>query len=111
MSSAVASIDIDRPVPDVFRFVAEPANEPFWHTDVVNASLEPAGPPAAGKVLHALFRTMGRTYPAIADVTAQARFAGDARRRRRSSRRCSTSPSSPSSSSRSTAATCAAGAS
>jgi uncharacterized protein YndB with AHSA1/START domain len=67
--SATASVEIDRPVPDVFAFVAEPANEPTWHTDITSGSLEPAGPPAQGKVVHLSFRTLGRQVDGVADVT------------------------------------------
>ena len=70
MISAVSSIEIERPVSVVFRFVADPTNEPTWHTDVVRARLEPAGPPGPGKTLHATFRTMGWTSQAVADVAA-----------------------------------------
>ena len=76
MIFAVSSIEIERPVSEVFRFVANLSNEPTWHTDVVRARLEPAGPPGPGKTLHATFRTMGRTSQAVADVTA---FAPDRR--------------------------------
>ena len=68
MISAVSSVEIDRAISDVFRFVADPANEPSWHTDIVRARLEPAGPPGPGKALHATFRTMGRTSDGVADV-------------------------------------------
>ena len=69
MISATASVEIDRPVPEVFAFVADPANEPSWHTDIVSGSLEPAGPPGPGKVIHLSFRTFGRRVDGLADVT------------------------------------------
>ena len=69
MISAEASVEIARPVADVFRFVADPANEPAWHTDVISGRLEPAGEPGAGKVLHGRFKAFGRTADAVADVT------------------------------------------
>lgn len=70
MISVAASVDIDRPVAEVFSFVADPANESSWHTDVVTARLEPDGPPGPGKVMHGTYRSMGRTFPGVADVTA-----------------------------------------
>ena len=69
MISALNSVEIKRPVSEVFQFVADPSNEPKWHTDIVRAALEPAGAPGPGKVLKATFRTMGRTSDAVADVS------------------------------------------
>jgi uncharacterized protein YndB with AHSA1/START domain len=68
--SATASVEIDRPVPEVFAFVADPANEPSWHTDIVSGSLEPVGPPGPGKVVHLSFRTFGQRVDGLADVAA-----------------------------------------
>lgn len=69
MISVAATVDIDRPVAEVFGFVADPANESSWHTDVVTARLEPEGPAGPGRQLHATFRSMGRTFAGVADVT------------------------------------------
>ena len=68
MISAETSIEIDRPVSEVFRFVADPTNEPLWHTDVVSGWLEPAGEPGPGKVMHGRFKAFGRTMDAVADI-------------------------------------------
>ncbi|HUH07728.1 MAG TPA: SRPBCC family protein [Egibacteraceae bacterium] len=38
MIDVTASITIDRPVDEVFAYVNEPANEPHWHTDVLEAT-------------------------------------------------------------------------
>ncbi|MGI8658125.1 MAG: SRPBCC family protein [Candidatus Limnocylindria bacterium] len=35
MIRAEHSVEIDRPIEDVFAFVADQSNEPKWHTDVV----------------------------------------------------------------------------
>ena len=41
MISAESTVDIERPLGDVFAFVSDCRNEPRWHTDVVEA--EPMG--------------------------------------------------------------------
>ena len=68
MISVESSVEIARPVEEVFAFVADVANEPKWHTDTVRGRLDPPGPPGKGKVLHATFRAMGRTFDGVADV-------------------------------------------
>jgi uncharacterized protein YndB with AHSA1/START domain len=69
MITTEATETIARPPPEVFAFVSDPSNEPKWHTDVIEARFEPEGSAAAGKVLHGVFKAMGRRT-AVADVSA-----------------------------------------
>ena len=61
------AVVINRPVEDVFAFVADQANEPMWHTDVLEVN--PARPLEPGATVTWLVRFMGsNTY--VVDVTA-----------------------------------------
>ena len=54
------SIMIDRPVEDVFAYVADVTNDPAWHTDILEARKTTDGPIGRGTVWHARFKpTMG----------------------------------------------------
>jgi len=61
------SVVIRRPVEDVFAFVADQANEPKWHTDVVD--VRPAGPIRLGSTVTQHVKFMGTTEYVI-EVTA-----------------------------------------
>jgi uncharacterized membrane protein len=45
------SITIDRPVDEVFAYVADVANDPAWHTDVVEGRKVSDGPIGIGSRL------------------------------------------------------------
>jgi len=67
MISMKHAVVINRPVGDVFAFVADQANEPKWHTDVLEVN--PARPLEPGASVTWLVRFMGtKTY--VAEVTA-----------------------------------------
>jgi len=50
------SIMIDRPVEEVFAYVADVTNDPAWHTDVLEARKVTDGPVGMGTVWHARFK-------------------------------------------------------
>jgi len=50
------SIVIDRPVEEVFGYVANVVNDPTWHTDVLEARKVSDGPIGAGTVWRARFK-------------------------------------------------------
>ena len=64
-----ATETIGRPVAEVFAFIADPKNEPAWHTDAIEVRYEPPGPAGAGKVLHGTYSAMGKRS-ATADISA-----------------------------------------
>lgn len=61
------SVLIDRPVDEVFAYVADQTNEPKWHTDVLE--VRPAGPVQLGSSLTQQIKFMG-TSEYVLDVTA-----------------------------------------
>ena len=64
--TAAHTVDIEKPVEEVFDFVADQANEPKWHTDVLQVS--PATPLSPGGTVTWLVKFMGKnTY--VSDVT------------------------------------------
>jgi uncharacterized protein YndB with AHSA1/START domain len=67
MISMLHAVVINRPVEDVFAFVADQGNEPRWHTDVLE--VHPRQPLELGASVTWLVRFMGdNTY--VVEVTA-----------------------------------------
>lgn len=63
------TVTIDRPVGEVFDFVAEPSNEPKWHFDVREVVRPKQGPISLGTTYEWVVRFLGRkTY--VGAVTA-----------------------------------------
>jgi uncharacterized protein YndB with AHSA1/START domain len=50
------SILIDRPVDDVFAYVADVTNDPAWHTDILEARKTTEDPVGMGTVWHTRFK-------------------------------------------------------
>jgi uncharacterized protein YndB with AHSA1/START domain len=50
------SIVIDRPVEEVFAYVADVTNDPAWHTDMLEARKTTEGPIAMGTAWHTRFK-------------------------------------------------------
>lgn len=50
------SITIDRPVEAVFAFVTDTANDPVWHTDILEARKTSGGPIGSGTTWHLRFK-------------------------------------------------------
>ncbi len=67
MITATHTVEIDRPVSEVFDYVSDQRNEPKWHTDVLEA--EPRAPIKLGSTVTWTVRFMGvKQY--ISEVTA-----------------------------------------
>ena len=63
------TVTIDRPVGEVFDFVAEPSNEPKWHFDVREVVRPKQGPIALGTTYEWIVRFLGmKKY--VGQVTA-----------------------------------------
>lgn len=63
------TVTIDRPVDEVFGFVAEPSNEPKWHFDVQEVVRPRQGPITLGTTFEWIVKFLGRkTY--VGEVTA-----------------------------------------
>ena len=52
MIDVTVGISINRPVEDVFRFVADTANDPKWHTDALEVRRMTDGPVGKGTTYH-----------------------------------------------------------
>jgi uncharacterized protein YndB with AHSA1/START domain len=61
------SVVIDRPVKDVFAYVADQTNEPNWHTDVL--AVRPEGPSELGSTVTWLINFIGQNQD-VSEVTA-----------------------------------------
>ena len=60
MVETTHSITIERPVDQVFDYVTDTANDPAWHTDVLEARKKTEGPIGVGTVWSSRFKpTMG----------------------------------------------------
>jgi polyketide cyclase/dehydrase/lipid transport protein len=60
MITASSSVEIDRPVSEVYAFVSDCRNEPKWHTDAIEAGLLGEGPLAVGAKQRWLIKFMGK---------------------------------------------------
>ena len=52
------SIVIERPIEEVFAYVAEVTNDPAWHTDILEARKTTEGPVGKGTVWHTQFKPL-----------------------------------------------------
>lgn len=64
------SLEIKRPVADVFSFITDPVNEPKWQEGVVSAGLTSAGPLGVGSEASETRKFMGRDMVSKLKVTA-----------------------------------------
>lgn len=55
-----ASVVIDKAVEDVYEFVANPANDPRWHTDIIDVRMPPGAEVEVGTVFTVVVKFMGR---------------------------------------------------
>jgi len=67
MPSATRTIQISRPVSDVFAFFTEPANDPKWRPQVAEISAQ--GAPAVGNTVHQVIAAGPRKVPADIKIT------------------------------------------
>jgi uncharacterized protein YndB with AHSA1/START domain len=56
MIDSSSSVTISRPVDDVFAYVTDTANDPAWHTDILEARKTSAGPIGMGTTWHLRFK-------------------------------------------------------
>jgi uncharacterized protein YndB with AHSA1/START domain len=69
MPAAERTIEINRPVAEVFAFFTDPANDPIWRHGVKD--IHAHGEPAVGAVIHqTVAGPMGRAIPADIEITA-----------------------------------------
>jgi len=70
MATGQASIQIDRPVMDVFNYASDPANMPRWAGEVMEAELLSTGPMAVGSRARGVGKLLGRRFEVTIEVTA-----------------------------------------
>lgn len=66
-------IEINRPIHEVFDFVADQSNEPTYNPRMVRAQQATAGPVGLGTRFWATTRTLGRTTSMLIEVTEYVR--------------------------------------
>lgn len=69
MTKVEASVQIDRPVEEVFAYVVDPNNAAQWAGPVVEAKQTSAGPVGLGTTSSRLTQFLGRTMEATYEIT------------------------------------------
>ena len=69
MISTENSVEIGRPVEQVFAYVMDPDNEPIWNPATQKAEITSAGPMGVGTIIHYVGRFLGRTVDTTFEVT------------------------------------------
>ena len=69
MPKISGSIEIRRPVEEVFDFVADETNEPRYNDEMVHCEKVSPGPVGVGTSYEAVLDVRGRTTPMIIEVT------------------------------------------
>ena len=68
MAHGEATIHVDRPSEEVFDFVADPANNPSWRSNVVRTEWLDDGPMRIGRRGRQTARLLGREWTVVAEV-------------------------------------------
>lgn len=69
MFAVASTIEITRPVEEVFTFAGDYRNDPQWRKGVTSMQHEPPGSPALGTVTTETMKFMGRPSITVAEVT------------------------------------------
>lgn len=69
MVKVEASVDIDRPIDEVFAYVMDPAKTPEWSSISLEATLEGAGPIGVGSRIKGVGKILGRRQESTSEVT------------------------------------------
>ena len=64
-----ASVDIDRPIDEVFAYVTDPAKTPEWSSMALECSLEGDGRIGVGSRIRTVGKFLGRRVEATSEVT------------------------------------------
>ncbi len=64
------SVVVNRPLPEVFAFVTDPANNPKWQEGLVESRMASSGPMGVGTQLTDVRKFMGREIDSKLEVTA-----------------------------------------
>ena len=69
MAKIEFSVDVQRPVEEVFAYLTDPANLPEWQAGAIEGRLEGTGPIAKGARLHETRKLLGRRFETTLEVT------------------------------------------
>jgi len=72
-----ASCEIERPVEEVFAYLADPARIPEWNSSVLECRVEQPGPIRVGTRIRTLGRILGRHFDSTAEGMNRPGFFGD----------------------------------
>ena len=70
MVKVEASVDIDRPIEEVFAYVADPSRTPEWSSIALECTLEGGGLIGVGSHIKTVGKFLGRRLEATCEVTA-----------------------------------------
>ena len=70
MAAVSSTVTINQPVEKVFDYVTNVANHVTWQAGILDASLEPKGPPALGSTYHYGSNVMGKRYDTQMQISA-----------------------------------------
>jgi uncharacterized protein YndB with AHSA1/START domain len=69
MVKVEASVDIKRPIAEVFAYVTDPSRTPEWSSLTLESSLEGGGPIVVGSRIRVIGKFLGRRSESTAEVT------------------------------------------
>ncbi len=69
MVKVEASVDINRPIEEVFAYVTDPAKTTEWSSLTLECTLEGSGPIGVGSRIKAISKFLGRRLESTAEVT------------------------------------------
>ena len=69
MVKVEASVDINRPIEEVFAYVTDPTKAPEWSSLTLESRLEGGGPIGVGSRIRAIGKFLGRRVESTAEVT------------------------------------------
>jgi uncharacterized protein YndB with AHSA1/START domain len=69
MVKVEASVDIKRPIEEVFAYVTDPAKTPEWSSLTLECTLEGSGPIGVGSRIRTIGKLLGRRAESTAEVT------------------------------------------
>lgn len=69
MVTVEASVDINRPIEEVFAYATDPTKAPEWSSMILESTLEGSGPIGVGSRFSVVAKVLGRRVDSTAEVT------------------------------------------
>ena len=70
MAAVSSTVTINQPVEKVFNYITSVDNHKAWQAGILDATLEPKGPPALGSIYHYGSNVMGKRYDTQMQISA-----------------------------------------